>query len=254
MNLCEELKTNGSRRPPFVIAAALNRELSPLKKLDTDGCEFLTTGMGGNNTGRCLRKALTGRRISGLIFTGLAGALSPDLNIGDIVIVNNFLNNVESKPSPRLLAAAGEVALENPRIVQGSALSVSRVICTAEEKQNIANQFSGINYAVLDMESSAVAESCGALQIPFIVIRSISDRFEEDLPVDFNNCLRADGNLSIGKVLFSVLSNPRTLPGLFELKRRCHCCTTNLASFVSGLRLPALESPYPTKRRPAESR
>ena len=226
------------QRLDFVLAAALEAELTPFRKIDIGRYALITTGMGGDNARRCLQTLLGSRSVSGLINVGLAGALSPNLLVGDIVIVDNFLNNSDDKPSMELISAADQVSLQNARIFHGSALSVNKVICKAREKRSLAAGMAFSECVILDMESAAVAETCSAFGTPFMVIRCISDRYQEDLPIDFNNCLGKDGNLSICKVLISVMFNLRALKGMFELKRRCHYCTTNLASFVSRLRLP----------------
>ncbi len=53
-----------------------------------------------------------------------------------------------------------------------------------------------------------------AWNIPFLIARSISDTFDEDLPLDFNRCRTSDGRVSRRKVIQSLIWRPRALKGI----------------------------------------
>ena len=231
------LKDNVKPTPSLVIAAALDVELEPFRKFNSPGIALLKTGMGVINAKRNLRSFLRLQQVRAVLNVGLAGALSPNLNIGDLVIVRNFLNDVKTKPSAELRAMADKISYKKTRLHFGDAFTVDKVIWKSKERRDIAKGIPVNGCAIFDMESSAVAETCGAFDIPFMIIRSISDQYNEDLPINFNKCLKNDGNLSITKIIITVLTNPRSLKGLLELRKRSLICTENLTSFVHQLLL-----------------
>ncbi|HEY9233277.1 MAG TPA: hypothetical protein VIS78_14085, partial [Blastocatellia bacterium] len=77
------------------------------------------------------------------------------------------------------------------------------------------------------------------LQMPYLIVRAISDAFNEDLPVDFNRCRDRDGRVSPRKVVQAALARPRAFKGLMALSRRADLCAGNLAAFIRQL-LPLL--------------
>ena len=85
------------------------------------------------------------------------------------------------------------------------------------------------------MESAAIASVCNSLNVPFLIARSISDMFDEDLPLDFNRCRTSDGRVSPRKVVQSLIWRPRALKGLIELQRRSEMCAEKLAAFIGEL-------------------
>jgi hypothetical protein len=85
------------------------------------------------------------------------------------------------------------------------------------------------------MESAAIAAVCAELQLPYLVVRAISDTFDEDLPVDFNRCRDRDGRVNPRRVMQAALFRPRAFKGLIELKRRADLCASNLAAFIRQL-------------------
>jgi len=85
------------------------------------------------------------------------------------------------------------------------------------------------------MESAAIASVCSSLNVPFLIVRSVSDMFDEDLPLDFNRCRTSDGRVSPRKVIQLLIRRPRALKGLIELQRRSEMCAEKLAAFISEL-------------------
>ena len=218
--------------PTIAVIAALDVELAPFRNSPGDGCLLLETGMGVVNARCSLRSFLRHQRVQAVISVGLAGALSPHLEVGDLVIVRKFLNPVDAQPSPKLTSLAEKIEVGYTKLYSGSVVTVNDIIHKAVQRRNLAEEFRVDGTAILDMESSAIAETCTEFQTPFIIIRSISDRFDEDLPIDFNRCIGNDGNLRLSKILLAILLNPLAIPGLFTLRKRCQSCTSNLVSFI----------------------
>ena len=220
-------------RSTFAIAAALGIELAPFRKGRYNNCQLLETGMGVANARRSLRSFLRHHHVSAIASVGVAGSLSPDLEVGDLVIARQLLNQVNMQPSPKLAELAETIDLPHINIYSGSVVTVDEIIHKAEQRQSLAKEFAIDGTAILDMESTAVAEICAEFQTPFMIIRSISDRFDEDLPINFNKCVGNDGNVALNKILLAILLNPLAIKGLLIMRKRCKYCTNNLVSFIN---------------------
>lgn len=217
----------------MLVIAALSRELASLARRSHTGLALVETGEGPRNASRVLRSWLEKKNARAVINIGFAGSLSPRLQIGDIVIAREVRSHAESfdaSASPLFQIAE---RTGNARSV--IAVTVDEIICEAAAKRRLAESFTANETGSVDMESAAVALVCTELKIPFLIVRSVSDAFDEDLPLDFNRCRTSDGRVSPRKVVQSLLWRPRALKGLMELQRRSETCAENLAVFISEL-------------------
>ncbi|WP_102401804.1 5'-methylthioadenosine/adenosylhomocysteine nucleosidase [Haloimpatiens massiliensis] len=138
--------------------------------------------------------------VTHVIVTGVAGALSKKLNIGDIVISSDiayhdvaegilteyhpWMEDIYFKPDAELLRvcknAANSLRISNEcftgRIITGEAF------ITHNERDGLIEKF---NPLCVDMESASIAHTCYVNNIPFIVIRSISDGANENASETF---------------------------------------------------------------------
>ena len=120
-----------------------------------------------------------------LIFAGVAGALNPELAVGDIVVSDCALQwdfrSVRNEPQryqadPALVALAVKMAERLDRKVYiGSVLTGDQPVIKLEHKQELWQTFNG--YCV-EMEGAAVAQVCFMNEVPFVLIRAISDLAE----------------------------------------------------------------------------
>lgn len=165
--------------------------------------------------------------VSHLLFTGVAGSADPDVRVGDIVIARELVqHDMDTRPLfPRfeipltgvsrfpsdacinryLLEAASsfldqdlhsEISAENrqnfklhqPRIHQGLIASGDEFIGSVERLQELKLDFPDL--LAVEMEGAAVAQVCHEFDVPFSVIRTISDNANEDSAVDFLSFIR----------------------------------------------------------------
>jgi adenosylhomocysteine nucleosidase len=224
---------SASQRQPVLIVAALKRELAAIARDAHPKLALLDTGEGPRNAEHALRAWLSGQRARAVINVGLAGALSASLQAGDIVIAHKIRGDAglfNASVSPLFQTAA---RLSNIRI--GTAVTVDEIVCKATDKRRLAESLGVNETAWVDMESAAIAAVCDELQMPYLIVRAISDGFDEDLPVDFNRCRDASGRVSSRRVVQAALARPRAFKGLLELKRRADLCAGNLAAFIRQL-------------------
>ena len=85
------------------------------------------------------------------------------------------------------------------------------------------------------MESAAIARVCAKRGVPFLIVRAITDLFDEDLPLDFNLYRNRNGQVDAGKVMRAALLNPKAIAGLLTLQKRSRVCADRLAAFLRDL-------------------
>lgn len=107
----------------------------------------------------------------------------------------------------------------------GRFISTDYIVGSASEKRRFSHSTGAIG---LDMESAALAAEAQRAQVPFVIIRTVSDLLDEDLPLDFNLFLRPTAWL---KGVGALLGNPSSVMGLLRLRRQSQAAAINLTVF-----------------------
>lgn len=218
---------------PILVVAALSYELKQLSRDAHSGLALLETGEGVTNAERQLEAWLERRRAHAVLSIGFAGALSSELQVGDLVVAKS-VHGAATAPDRELLEAASGIRLNTP-VRFGTALTSDAILWRASEKHTLAKSLGAEEIGFVDMESTAIAGVCARRKVPFLIVRSITDLFDEDLPLDFNLCRDRDGRVSPGKVMKAALLNPGSFTGLLELRKRSQLCAKRMAEFVDKL-------------------
>jgi adenosylhomocysteine nucleosidase len=147
------------------------------------------TGVGDTAPGReRLRAAIVaaGAGLRAVISAGYAGALVRGMQVGDLVLGENFSD-------PRLTEKV-RLGLRDATLYVGSLASRNVVAETAIDKARLAAETGAL---AVDMETGWIAEICTGARVPLLSLRVISDAADQDFPVP-------------GSVLFSaVRQRPR---------------------------------------------
>lgn len=176
-----------------------------------------------------------------LLVIGTAGALSPALQAGELVVAER----VTAERGARELAAdpsVVELAVHYARARRAVFVSSERIADSVAEKRRLLHALGGGSggAAVVDLESMTYAAAAQAAAIPWIVLRAVSDRADEGLPALLNRCRNDGGAVNRSRVLRGVLADPRALPALLHLRRRvAHCGVLLARAAESLLRAPA---------------
>lgn len=180
------------------------------------------TGMGLEKARHSASQLLAQQPLDLVVSTGFACALV-EADIGALLVgievVQRTGHSLESSQARAVLGVERELLLAFLRTLVppqriGRFVSTDRVVGTARDKRAVAKSTDAIG---LDMESSALAIEAERAKVPFVIIRSVSDLFDEDLPLDFNLFLRPTGWL---KGIGTVLATPSCLLGLGRLRRQ----------------------------------
>jgi 5'-methylthioadenosine/S-adenosylhomocysteine nucleosidase len=139
-----------------------------------------------------------------IIFTGVAGSLNNELEIGDVVVgkdaVQHDLDGAYLgaklgqipytdyrffKADEKLVKIALEAIPEGHKIISGRVLTGDQFITQKEksEKQKIFEELEG---DCIEMEGASVGQVCTINNIPFVIIRSISDKADGSDARDFD--------------------------------------------------------------------
>lgn len=218
---------------PILVVAALSYELAKLNRDTLAGLALLETGEGFANAERHLEAWLDRSAARAVLSIGFAGALSSSLQAGDLVIARDIRDSAD-EPDAKLLSAARQVQIDAP-VHFGVALTSREILWQAESKRAIARSLGASEIGFVDMESTAIARVCARRGAPFLIIRSITDLLDEDLPLDFNQYRTPDGRVDPKKVVTAALLRPAAFKRLFELRKRSKRCAERMAEFVGRL-------------------
>jgi 5'-methylthioadenosine/S-adenosylhomocysteine nucleosidase len=139
-----------------------------------------------------------------LIFTGVAGGLTDELDIGDMVIgdrtVQHDLDVTQMgfplgqvpytqyrflAADPALVALAEQVEPVHGRSATGLILTGDQLIGSATVRDRLTSIFGGL---AVEMEGASVALVAAVNDVPFLLLRTISDRSDESV-LDFAEIL-----------------------------------------------------------------
>ncbi len=215
---------------PILVTAALSHELGKLRRSSHPGLALVETGEGTVNAERHLAAWLEQRLPRAVLSIGFAGALSPSLQAGDLVIAREVRDSNIS-PDASLLSAAERVQIERVRF--GAAVTTDEILWRAESKRALASSLDANEIGFVDMESTAIAKVCARRGVPFLIVRSITDPLDEDLPLDFDRYRDGDGQVDPKKIIRAALLRPATFKALLVLRKRSKLCADRMADFVN---------------------
>ena len=155
-----------------------------------------------------------------LLFSGVAGAINPALKIGDLIIADKLCQHdldisifghdfgfvpegakfVETDKALRDIAK--EVAKKNElSLIEGTIATGDQFVASNDRKEFISKNFSA---DALEMEGASVAVVCDALNVPFFVLRAISDTANDDAEMDFDAFMVSSAKISAAFILDMV--------------------------------------------------
>jgi len=155
-----------------------------------------------------------------LLFTGVAGAINPNLAIGDLVIANKLCQHdldiaafghpygfvpegaVFIESDTKLLEIAKSVANKlDISLHEGTIATGDQFVANPQRKEWIEETF---NADALEMEGGSVAVVCDALDVPFFILRAISDSADDNADMDFDAFLEKSAIISANFILKMV--------------------------------------------------
>jgi adenosylhomocysteine nucleosidase len=200
----------------------------------------LLTGMGGRNAKKAM-STIPLEQHDVCLCTGLAGALDPNLKLGEIVVGRcaesaDRTRKAESDPDLVRFALALGARAVNVFVTSDT------IVATADEKQLLST--SG---GVVEMETHHILAAARQFHLPAVAVRAISDVADEDLPVDFERIADSHGHMKVGGLLKELALHPHRLPPLVRFGRQSRAAAGTLADFLDRY-IPAVEKQWHTVR------
>ena len=203
-------------------------------RLAGSDCVLVECGIGMRKAEEATREVLERHRPDILVSFGVAGAVTPDLAVGDVVMVQAVCRLdkgavVDRRPAanwsaPAAMRAEGALAARGARLLRGTAVTTSGEGAVAGAD--------GIASTVVEMETAGVLRAAMERGVPLLSIRSISDSPDEPLPFSIADTMDKEGRLRPGRVVMMVLRRPRLIIRLARLQRNMDLAMSNLAAAV----------------------
>jgi adenosylhomocysteine nucleosidase len=108
--------------------------------------------------------------------------IASDTVLGDSLA--NAAAGVIAQPGSAFVAAAGLLGAPTPALHRGLVISGDRFVSTAAE--SLALQAELPDALAVEMEGAALAQVCHGFGVPFAVLRTISDRADDNAHMDFS--------------------------------------------------------------------
>lgn len=194
----------------------LKQEMDQVQVISAAGMEFykgrlegrdvvvVRCGVGKVNAAMCVQVLADRFEVNGIINTGIAGSLRAEINIGDMVLSTDAVqHDVDAtvfgyrpgqvpqmdvfafEADERLRAAAKECCRNvNPDIsvFEGRVLTGDQFIAGKDKKEWLEETFHGF---CTEMEGAAIAQAAHLNQIPFLIVRAISDKADDSATMDY---------------------------------------------------------------------
>lgn len=158
-----------------------------------------------------------------VINTGSAGGIGAGLKVGDVVIgtqvahhdvdVTAFgyaLGQVPQLPavfeSDAVLAeaaGAAAAAFEGAAVYRGLIVSGDQFVHSSEKTAFIRRNFAGVQ--AVEMEAAAIAQTCFQLNVPFVVVRAVSDAADEKADISFDEFLKT-ASVNSARMVMGIVS------------------------------------------------
>ncbi len=151
-------------------------------------------------------------KVETILFSGVAGAISKDLKIGDLIVAKALCQHdlditafghpygfvpegqVCYKTDSKLVNIAKSVAKDKGIILkEGIIATGDQFVADTKRKEWVGKIFEA---DALEMEGGAVAVVAHSLKVPFLILRSISDAADMDAGFDFDDFLKSSATVS----------------------------------------------------------
>lgn len=198
---------------------------------------LVRSGMGKMRASDALRQVCDRCAPSLIISMGYAGAVIPQLKIGDLIVADKVLE-FSGNPVGVDWAVKQEIHEIPIRPVsidktlefeRGGLLTVDEVVYKPEGKRALGRLY---RVLAVEMETSALARMALEKQIPFMSLRAISDTVDCELP-DFSSMKDKQGEVSKIKAGWHVITHPEKIKSMIELRQKAQKATTRLTQFLA---------------------
>jgi farnesyl-diphosphate farnesyltransferase len=236
-------------RPLRAIIAALPEEVAALRRrlrnpratragdtpvtlgqLGRAALAIAVVGEGPSSARRGTVDLLTALPLAEVVLVGVSGALGHELLPAALVVGRAVRGGGTTLAAPPALV---DRAARATGAIPGLVVTVDDLLETAAAKARVRSRLTS-GPAVADLESAVIVAALEAAEIPWTVLRSVSDTADEELPEVIRRC-RDEGGLHRARLVAQVLRRPTSAAALWRLGRRMWTCSRMLAAAVEEL-------------------
>ena len=223
----------------IVIIAALEREVKPLVKhwrsdrplgdgrtltfFESDYAAVVCGGIGPDAARGAAEAAITKYSPQVLISAGIAGALTPELHVGETIFP---VMVIDASDSSRVETSIKNTPIATTPLARTVLVSMAK-IASAEQKQKFGKAYAA--HAV-DMEAASVARVAEAHGIRFLAIKAISDEIDFEMP-GLTDFIRA-GEFRTTAFAWHVAFRPWLWLKVARLARNTKLASENLCAWL----------------------
>ena len=208
----------------LTIVASMERELSALNRslAPGPGPELRAIGIGPDPAAKAVTALLSRPSLSGaktrraVLLLGFAGAVSPDLRTGDLILSTAYHRQAAEGtisplvPDPEMTRLADRAAaIAGLAASHGHSLTVEKLVSTPAEKRILQQAF---GVTSVNMEDHAVAAAAAQAGAAFLSARVVLDTSEQKLPGYLTEL--SDSSL---RAVLATAARPWRIPGLLAL-------------------------------------
>lgn len=170
------------------------------------GCDVVVVmcGVGKVNAAMCAQSLIDVYGVDAIINTGIAGSLDADIDIGDIVLATDTVEHdmdvsalgyapgiipdtcvsvfETDKELFELAKSAAESSGISVKVFTGRVASGDQFISSRERKKFIVDTFGA---RCTEMEGAAIGHVAALNSVPYLVVRSISDKADDSAQMDY---------------------------------------------------------------------
>lgn len=208
--LNEELQATKKIFDNIIVHSVYNLKIYECKK-EKIICFLVESGMGKVNAARSTQILIDNMNVDYVLNVGVAGSISKKINKCDIVIADKLVQhdfdftlfNYDKGEIPNIgkyiycdkeLVEIVKTIDFDTDVAIGTIASGDIFISDEKMSEKINKKF---NALCVEMEGAAIAQVCYLCEVPFLVIRSISDSpYEKDNHITFEEFLKISSNMA----------------------------------------------------------
>lgn len=159
-------------------------------------------GVGMVNAALCAQALINTFSVAAVVNTGIAGSLDASIDIGDVVVATDAVNHIMDvqnlgyepgqTPGIDVVTYPTSTVLRETACKAATALDITthlgrvasgdRFVREESEKQRITDTF---HASCCEMEGAAIAQACYLSEVPYLILRAISDKADGSASVDY---------------------------------------------------------------------
>lgn len=190
----------------------------------------IQSGIGEERAIRAVRFLIEKYSVRFIISTGVAGALSPELRTGDIVIGEKVLSRKGMFYSNKTMVTNCTESCKElgMKYITGVILTSAEFIASNSKKKSLHEEYGAM---AVEMESAFIAEYAAGKGIPFLVIRAISDTADTSFNIDFQK-IEKNGKITFLRYLAYFSLHPLLYLELRKHREACSKAVSHLYPLI----------------------